>query len=41
LEAGKPWAELAIAREIGRAEDEGWRVRKDGSKFWARVVVTA
>jgi len=41
LEAGKPWAELAIAREIGRAEDEGWRVRKDGSTFWARVVVTA
>ena len=41
LEAGKPWAELAIAREIGRAEDEGWRVRKDGSRFWARVVVTA
>ena len=40
LAAGKPWAELAIAREHGRAEDEGWRVRKDGSKFWARVVVT-
>lgn len=41
LEAGKPWAELAIAREHGRAEDEGWRIRKDGSRFWARVVVTA
>jgi PAS domain S-box-containing protein len=40
VEAGKPWTELAIAREQGRAEDEGWRVRKDGSKFWARVVVT-
>ena len=40
IEAGKPWAELAIAREQGRAEDEGWRARKDGSKFWARVVVT-
>ena len=40
IEAGKPWTELAIAREQGRAEDEGWRVRKDGSKFWARVVVT-
>ena len=39
--AGKPWAELAIAREHGRAEDEGWRVRKDGERFWARVVVTA
>jgi PAS domain S-box-containing protein len=41
LEAGEPWSELAIARESGRAEDEGWRVRKDGSKFWARGVVTA
>jgi len=39
--AGKPWAELAMAREHGRAEDEGWRVRKDGTRFWARVVVTA
>ena len=41
IAAGKPWAELAIAREQGRAEEEGWRVRKDGSRFWARVVVTA
>jgi PAS domain S-box-containing protein len=41
IEAGKPWAELALAREHGRAEDEGWRVRKDGSRFWARVVVSA
>jgi PAS domain S-box-containing protein len=41
IEAGKPWTELAIAREHGRAEDEGWRLRKDGSRFWARVVVTA
>src|SRR5436309_1706637 len=40
IEAGKPWTELAIAREQGRAEDEGWRLRKDGSRFWARVVVT-
>jgi PAS domain S-box-containing protein len=39
--AGKPWHELAIARQQGRAEDEGWRVRKDGTRFWARVVVTA
>jgi PAS domain S-box-containing protein len=41
IDAGRPWIELALAREQGRAEDEGWRVRKDGSKFWARVVVTA
>ena len=40
VEAGKPWTELAMAREHGRAEDEGWRVRKDGTRFWARVVVT-
>jgi PAS domain S-box-containing protein len=39
--AGRPWAELAVARREGRAEDEGWRVRKDGERFWARVVVTA
>jgi PAS domain S-box-containing protein len=38
---GKPWSELAVAKEHGRAEEEGWRVRKDGSRFWARVVVTA
>jgi PAS domain S-box-containing protein len=41
IEAGKPWSELAIAREQGRAQDEGWRIRKDGTRFWARVVVTA
>ncbi|HJS80910.1 MAG TPA: PAS domain S-box protein [Vitreimonas sp.] len=41
IDAGKPWGELAMAREHGRAEDEGWRVRKDGTRFWARVVVTA
>ena len=41
IEAGKPWAELAMAREHGRAEDEGWRIRKDGSRFWANAVITA
>ncbi len=41
IEAGKPWMELARAREQGRAEDEGWRVRKDGSIFWSKEVVTA
>jgi PAS domain S-box-containing protein len=39
--AGKPEAELAAARAHGRVEDEGWRVRKDGSLFWANVVVSA
>lgn len=41
LHAGKPAAELEIAVRDGRVEDEGWRVRKDGSKFWATVVITA
>jgi PAS domain S-box-containing protein len=39
--AGKPARELAIARQIGHVEDEGWRVRKDGTTFWANVVITA
>jgi PAS domain S-box-containing protein len=37
----KPETELVIAREEGRVEDEGWRVRKDGTRFWANVVITA
>jgi PAS domain S-box-containing protein len=40
-DAGEPEALLAQARERGRAETEGWRVRKDGSRFWANVSVTA
>ena len=40
-QAGKPAAELVAARADGRVEDEGWRVRKDGTLFWANVVVTA
>jgi PAS domain S-box-containing protein len=38
---GKPDRELRLARERGRHEDEGWRVRKDGTRFWAQVVITA
>jgi len=41
VEAGKPAHELEVAAEQGRFEDEGWRVRKDGSRFWANVVVTS
>jgi PAS domain S-box-containing protein len=41
LREDKPAAELKIAAEDGRVEDEGWRVRKDGSLFWANVVITA
>src|SRR5205807_4679091 len=39
--AGKPARELEIATAEGRVEDEGWRVRKDGTRFWANVVITA
>ncbi len=39
--AGKPQHELEIASSAGRCEDEGWRLRKDGSRFWANVVVAA
>ena len=38
---GKPQKLLALAEKDGRVEDEGWRVRKDGSKFWASVTITA
>ena len=41
VEQGKPAYALKVAAEQGRSEDEGWRVRKDGSRFWANVVVTA
>jgi two-component system, cell cycle sensor histidine kinase and response regulator CckA len=39
--AGKPAEMLEIAVREGRAKDEGWRVRKDGSRFWADVIITA
>ena len=38
---GKTEMELKVAREEGRFEDEGWRLRKDGSRFWANVIITA
>jgi PAS domain S-box-containing protein len=38
---GKPETELHTALTVGRCVEEGWRVRKDGSRFWASVVVTA
>jgi PAS domain S-box-containing protein len=40
-EAGRPMRLLGWAAEQGRFEDEGWRVRKDGTRFWADVIVTA
>src|SRR5947199_176039 len=36
-----PGRELRAAEAAGRVEDEGWRLRKDGSRFWANVVITA
>jgi PAS domain S-box-containing protein len=40
VQARWPDHELKVAAEQGRFEDEGWRVRKDGSRFWANVVIT-
>ena len=41
VENGWPQRELAGAAKNGRGEDEGWRLRKDGRRFWASVVTTA
>lgn len=41
VDQGKPEQELKTASAEGRYEEEGWRIRKDGSRFWANVVITA
>ena len=41
IEAGWPQRELGLAERGGRVEDEGWRMRKNGQRFWASVVTTA
>jgi PAS domain S-box-containing protein len=41
VSVGHPERELEAAASIGRYIEEGWRVRKDGSRFWAEVVITA
>src|SRR5690606_36751341 len=41
LDRGWPGRELEIAQRDGRFEDQGWHLRKDGSRFWANVVITA
>ena len=41
VQRGVPEKELETATKDGRFEDEGWRVRKDGSKFWANAIITA
>src|SRR5262249_34055407 len=39
VDAGKCEYELEVAAQEGRFEDEGWRLRKDGTRFWANVVI--
>jgi len=41
IERGRPAELLRRAAAAGRVEEEGWRVRKDGSRFWANVIMTA
>ena len=41
IAAGKPAQELKITRATGQYREEGWRVRKDGSLFWASVTLSA
>ena len=41
VRADLPRRELETASSVGQCEDEGWRIRKDGSRFWASVTVTA
>jgi len=41
IDARFPQMELEVAARVGRFEDEGWRLRKDGSAFWANVIITA
>jgi PAS domain S-box-containing protein len=41
IERGKPALELEVAKREGRYQEEAWRVRKDGSTFWASVLITA
>jgi PAS domain S-box-containing protein len=40
IAAGEPARALKMAQQQGRFENEGWRVRKDGSRFWANLIVT-
>jgi protein-histidine pros-kinase len=41
VQDGKPQRELETAQKEGRVVDEGWRIRKDGTRFWAHVVINA
>ena len=39
VRANKPWRQLVTARERGRMSDESWRIRSDGTQFWANTVI--
>jgi PAS domain S-box-containing protein len=41
IRANKPWRQLTIARERGRVNDESWRIRSDGTQYWANNVIAA
>ncbi len=41
IRESKPWQQLLAANETGRVADESWRVRKDGTQFWASTVISA
>jgi PAS domain S-box-containing protein len=41
IQKGEPWHNLELAKVHGHFEKEGWRVKKDGSRFWANIVFTA
>jgi PAS domain S-box-containing protein len=41
VQRGKPERELKVAAVEGRSEDEGWRIKKDGARFWSNEVITA
>src|ERR1700674_5475922 len=41
VQRGRPEMELKVATAEGRSEDEGWRIKKDGARFWSNEVITA
>jgi PAS domain S-box-containing protein len=41
LREGRPWEHLAEARRHGRSQEDGWRVKKNGERFWVRTTLTA
>ncbi len=41
VRANKPWRQLSLARDRGRVNDESWRIRNDGTQYWANSVIAA